>query len=240
MKIVPLKTPIIQPNASLTEVIAAAIHVLPERSIVVVTSKIVALAQGRVVTNGPGEKTRWIKRESEQAFRTKWCYLTLKDGHWCPNAGIDESNADGKLILWPRDPYRAARELRRFLRQHYRRQRVGVLITDSRTFPLRAGVTGVALGYAGFGGLRSYIGRPDLFGRPLKMTRTNVADTLASAAVLMMGEGSEQTPLALVTDAPVRFTDRRVDPTELRIAPDDDMYKKLFEGYKRKKRKKHG
>lgn len=237
MNITAVRTPIFKLYGDLVDFIVRAIPHVPEKSIIVVTSKIVALAQGRVVPNTRGAKVRWIKKESSQHIKTKWCYLTLKDGHWCPNAGIDESNARGELILWPTASQAAAQKLHGDLRKHYGRRNLGVLFTDSRIFPLRAGVTGVALGYAGFKGLRSYIGKPDIFGRKLKLTRTNIADSLASAAVLVMGEGREQQPLALVTDAPVEFTrvpQGKKKDEQLRIDPRDDLYRPLFEGLTRK------
>ncbi len=200
---------------------------LKEGSILCVTSKIVALAQGRVVANTRGAKTRWIKKESEQAIKTKWCYLTLKEGHWCPNAGIDESNANGKLILWPDKSYEVAQTLRKALQKKFRLKKLGILITDSRVFPLRAGVVGVALAYAGFKGLRDYRGKPDLFGKKLALTQTNIADTLASAAVMVMGEGRERQPLAVIESAPVVFVSK-VDPTELCMDPAGDLYRPLF------------
>lgn len=227
MIITPIKSKIFRAAESLDKYIQAHVPTLKEKSILVVTSKIVALSQGRVVENKRGLKTRLIKSESQIALKTKWCYLALKDGHWCPNAGIDESNADGKLILWPEDSYRVAFKLRKKLMQIYHVRQLGILITDSRIYPLRAGVTGVALGYAGFQGLRDYRGKKDIFGRALTMTQTNVADSLACAAVLVMGEGNERIPLAIIEDAPVKFI-AKVDPLELRIDPKIDMYRPLF------------
>src|SRR5205823_3633039 len=100
--------------------------------------------------------------------------------------------------------------------------------TDSKTTPLRWGVTGVALAHSGFEALNSYIGQPDLFGRPLHVTRVNVMDALAAAAVLVMGEGAEQTPLAWLDDLPfVRFQPRDPTPDEiaaLAIGLDEDLY----------------
>ena len=104
---------------------------------------------------------------------------------------------------------------------------LGVLITDSRTVPLRAGVTGVAVGYAGFRGIKDYRGTPDIFGRKFEFSRTNIADGLAAAAVLVMGEGNEQQPLAIIEKAPVEFCDR-VKRAELRINIKEDMYRPLF------------
>ena len=151
------------------------------------------------------------------------------------NAGIDESNAKGNIILLPKDPFTNARKLRLWLRRHYKLKKLGVVITDSRVMPMRAGVVGVALGYAGFKGLRDYRGKKDIFGRRMKFTQTNIADSLATAAILTMGEGKEQQPLAIIEDAPVEFCDK-VNRKELIIAPEDDMYRPLFKISKRKKK----
>ena len=143
------------------------------------------------------------------------------------SAGIDESNAKGKLILLPKDSFKTARNFRNTLRQKYGVKELGVLITDSRTIPLRAGVTGVAVGYAGFHGIKDYRGTPDIFGRKFKFSQTNIADGLAAAAVLVMGEGNEQQPLAMIERAPVEFCDS-VNRAELRIDIQEDMYRPLF------------
>ncbi len=153
--------------------------------------------------------------------------LTVKDGMAMANAGIDDSNGNGKLILLPKDSYKAAEMLRKELSKRYGIKDLGVLITDSRVAPLRAGVVGVALGYAGFKGLRDYRGKYDISRRKLKFTQTNIADTLSSAAILVMGEGSERQPLAVIEDAPVEFT-KKAKRGELVIAPKDDMYGPLF------------
>lgn len=225
-----IKTDIFQEGGDLFSFIARYIPKLAEQSVIVITSKIVALAQGRTVNP---RKISWddlIARESQWAVPTKYCYLTLKEGMIAPNAGIDKSNAAGKWILWPRDSYGAAEDLRKRLRRYYKIKKMGVLITDSRVLPLRKGITGVALGYAGFKGLRSYIGKSDIFGRKLKMSRTNVADGLAAAAVLLMGEAAEQTPLAVIKDAPAEFAAKQ-NKKELRINPAIDLYRPLFERF---------
>lgn len=198
-------------------------------SVIVVTSKIVALSEERtVVIKTPAEKKRLIRGESSwqaSAF-SKW-WLTIRDGTVVVNAGVDDSNGNGKTILLPHDSFAAAARIRTALKKHYRVKDLGVLITDSRISPLRAGVTGVALGYAGFRGVRDYRGTNDIFGRVLKVTQTNVADCLASAAVLMMGEGGEQCPLGIIENAPVVFAER-VSKGELTIPMKDDVYKGLF------------
>lgn len=227
MMIQPIRCQIFQPHQSLVEYIQRFVPSLQEEDVLVVTSKIVALSQGRIVDD-VHRKEEIVREESDVALNTHWCFLTLKDGHWGADAGVDQSNADDRLILWPSHPFDVASMLHSVLRRTFNIKDLGILITDSRVFPLRAGVTGVGIAYAGFQGLRDYRGNTDLFGRTLTMTQTNVVDTLASAAVLVMGEGAECTPLAVIQDAPIVFTDE-VDETALSIDPEQCLYHPLFQ-----------
>ena len=228
MNVTPIKTRIFREKEDLVRFITEHVQALKEGSVLAVTSKIVALSEGRTtVVKNEKEKEQIIRDESEWVEPTKYVYLTMKDGMLLANAGVDESNANGKIVLLPKDSFKAAEQLRIQLLAHYRIKKLGVVITDSRVMPVRAGVVGVAVGYAGFKGLRDYRGKPDIFGRKLKFTQTDVADSLATATTVVMGEGNECTPLAIITDAPVAFTDA-VDPKELVIDPEDDMYRPLF------------
>lgn len=228
MIIRPIKTRVFEEGEDLCSFIAKYIKKIPEKSVMVITSKIVALAEGRTAPAGNHRtKEALIRAESEFAVPTKWVWLTLKDGMVMASAGIDESNANGKLILLPKDSFKTAQVLRKKLQKKYGVKHLGVLITDSRTTPLRAGVTGVALGYAGFRGVRDYRGTRDIFGRKFKFSRTNVADSLATTAVFVMGEGSEQHPLAIIGDAPIEFSEK-INRKELRIDMKDDMYLPFF------------
>ena len=220
-----IKTRIFKEGEDLAAFITHAVPKLKNGSILVVTSKIVALAEGR--TADPKDKEKLIREESEWALQAKHGKITLKDGVLMWNAGIDTSNANGKIVLLPGNSFKAAAKLRAQLKKHYHVKKLGILITDSRIMPLRAGVVGIALGYAGFRGLRDYRGKKDIFGEKYQVTRTDIADSLATAAVLEMGEGSERQPLVVVTDAPVEFTDR-VNKKELLIPFKDDMYSALF------------
>lgn len=229
MQIRTIRTSLFREGQSLNDFLLRYLPPVRERSVVVVTSKIVALAEGRVAAcRTERERVRLIQRESQWSIKTKYTWLTIKDGMVLANAGIDQSNAAGKCVLLPRDSFKSAAIIRRFLINRFGLKRLGVIITDSRVTPLRLGVCGVAIGFAGFRGLRDDRGRPDLFGWRLEMTRTNVADSLAAAAVLLMGEAAERKPLAVIERAPVVFTER-VRRTELRIDPKEDMYRPLFE-----------
>lgn len=224
----PIKTGIFEEGEDLVGFITDHIPHLKKESIVVVTSKIIALSERRTaIVKNAKTKERLIRAESEFAIPTKYVWLTVKDGMVMASAGIDESNANGKLILLPKDSFKTARFLRKALQRKYGVKQLGVLITDSRTIPLRAGVTGVALGYAGFRGVKDYRGTPDIFGRKFKFSRTDVADSLATAAVFVMGEGNEQQPLAIIEEAPIEFCDK-IHHKELYIDIQDDMYRPLF------------
>lgn len=211
---------------------------LNDKSILIVTSKIVSLSEGNVrEIKTSHTREDLIKAESEFAMRTKYTWLTVKDGMVMSSAGIDESNAKGKIVLLPRNSFKTAERLRRGLMKRHHIKNLGVIITDSRLLPLRAGVVGVALGWSGFKGVRDYRGKPDIFGRILKLSRTDLADSLATAAVAVMGEGAEQQPLALITDAPVEFREK-IDRNELSIDIKEDIYQPLFEKIKRIKWRK--
>lgn len=223
-------TRLFQEGEDIVRFIAEHVPSVPEKSVVVVTSKIIALAERRtVVPESEDAKDRLIQAESDKAVKTKYVWLTVKDGMIMASAGIDESNADGKMILLPKDSFASADRIRTALRKHYGVTDLGVIVTDSHTQPLRAGVTGVTLGYAGIKGIRDYRGSKDIFGREFRFSQVNVADSLAAAAVFTMGEGDERKPLAIITDAPVAFADT-VDRAEVSIPLEDDMYLPFFEG----------
>lgn len=227
MLVRPVKTRIFKEGESLPNFIEKYVPKLKENSVLIVTSKIVALAEKRTAPNDPKTKERLIKSESTFALPTKWVWLTLKDGFVIANAGIDESNANGKLILLPKDSFKAAAKIRTEMMKRYKVKNLAVILTDSRIWPLRAGVTGVALGYAGLKGLKDYRKEKDLFGRGFKFETVSVVDGLAAAAVLTMGEGDECIPLAVIEGAPVEFA-TRVKPHELQIPLEDDIYLPFF------------
>lgn len=232
MIVTPIRTRVFREEEDLLAFIAEHVPDVPDGAVLAVTSKIVALAEGR--TAPLSEKEKVIREESEYAHKTKHVWLTVKDGGVIANAGVDESNADGRLILLPRDSFSSAGLIRRDVMRRYGVRRLGVVVTDSRVAPLRAGITGVALGYAGVRGVRDYRGTKDMFGRPFKYASANVADMLASAAVLVMGEGAERQPLALIEGAPVEFASR-IERGEARVSFEDDMYRPFFESAAQKK-----
>ncbi len=233
-----VQTPIIPPSErDLFGILDRHLARLPERSVVAITSKIVAICEGRVRPLAGTDKQALIAEEADRYLPAdpRWgVSLTLKQGLLIATAGIDESNSDGWFVLWPSDAQRSAHAIRAHLAARDGLSELGVVITDSRSTPLRPGVTGVALAHSGFLALNDYVGKPDLFGRPLRMTKVNVMDGLAASAVLVMGEGSECTPLAVLDELPfVTFREGSPSAEELarlRIAPEDDLYAPLLDG----------
>ncbi len=231
MKVQAIKTSVFQEREDLIKFIVKHIPRLKENSVIAVTSKIVAFSQGRTVKNWDKKtKEKLIRAESQWALKTKYVWATLRDGALAATGGIDESNGGGKLVLLPHDSMKVAEAIRKKLKKVYKVNNLGIIITDSRITPLRSGVLGIALGYAGFSGLRYYRGKKDIFGRKMKRTKTNVADGLATACTLIMGEAGEQTPLAIVTQARVEFKEK-IPKHELKIDVRDDMFGPLFKSF---------
>ncbi len=196
-----------------------------EGHILAVTSKIVSLFEHRCVSKSEVDKEELIRKEADHYLgKVAYdCHLTIKFGQLIPSAGIDESNSiDDSYILYPLDPFLSAHKIQRTLKDRYNLENFGVILTDSRTQPLRKGVTGTALSYCGFEGIKDQVGDKDLFGRELKMTKINLADALATSAVLMMGEGADCCPLALIK-ASVEFNNF-ADPKAIFMDLKEDLY----------------
>lgn len=237
MKVTPIKThKITVEDKDLFKILDQYIKDLKENTVVAVTSKIVAICEGRFVEMDKVDKRELIFAEADMVIppeKNRYnVSLTIKNNILIAGAGIDESNGNGFYILLPKNPQESANKIREYLSNKFKLKNLGVIITDSRTTLLRWGVTGVAIAYSGFNPLKDYIGYEDLFGRKFLFEKLNLADCLATTAVLVMGEGSEQTPLAVIEDAPfLDYQDR--NPSEeqlnqLKIDMHDDIYASLL------------
>jgi F420-0:gamma-glutamyl ligase len=233
MKVDAIKTALVTPSSHTIEALLAAhLPKLAEQSVVAVSSKVISLCEGRVVPRADAIKTDLVKQEAErylpaEASRYNQMF-TITRNTLIAVAGIDESNAGDYYILWPTDPQASANRIREFLSEHFGIKNVGVVVTDSTSQPLRRGTTGIVLAHSGFQGLEDYIGKPDLFGRPFAVSQGNTANGLAATATLVMGEGTEQTPLCVMTDVPfVQFQARNPSPEELAalyVNPAEDLF----------------
>ncbi len=240
MEIHPIRTRVVHPpKDNIFEVIAESISTIVERSILVITSKVISIHQGRCVPASNIDRDDLAIREADWFLPRKYVpgrhiLLTLKYHSWVASSGIDASNGNGYWILWPKDPMKLARELYDFVQKHFHVKEFGVLICDSHSIPFRRGTVGFSLAHCGFSPVRDYRGSLDIFSEPLKVTISNYVDGLAAAAVVVMGESGEQTPLALISEhTHIQFSE---DPQEISGNPlfhvplEDDLYAELFTG----------
>jgi coenzyme F420-0:L-glutamate ligase/coenzyme F420-1:gamma-L-glutamate ligase len=213
--------PIIQPGDDLVKIIIGrlrAAHLsLTSGDILVLTQKIVSKAEGAIVdldtcfpsaealklARSCGKDARLVElilQESKKVLRQRADVLITEHrrGWVCANAGIDFSNVPGNCVsLLPRNPDRTARDIRKRIR-HLVRVDVAVLIIDSHGRAFRKGAIGVAVGCAGIAVLKDMRGRKDLFHYRLRSTEIALADELASAASLLMGQANEGIPAVVI------------------------------------------
>lgn len=229
MRVLGLKTPLIKSGDDLPARIARAaeqVGGLRDGDIIVISSKVVATAQGRVrelarvspsararkIAAKSGQDPKFVEIVLREASRvlniSKDVILTLKSGVICANAGVDSSNAPpGHVVLIPTNPNRAARELQRTIARRTN-ARIGVIIADSNVKPLRLGTVGQAIGVAGLEPVIDCRGQYDLYGKPLRMTFRALADQLATAAQAVMGETAEGIPVAVVRGAGIELVEK--------------------------------
>ncbi|MFQ5758292.1 MAG: coenzyme F420-0:L-glutamate ligase [Candidatus Bathyarchaeia archaeon] len=244
-----IRTRLIKPKDDLVGVILDAISrqklTINYGDVLVFASKVVSMAQGRLTrldTINPSEEAKKLaeKYELESCFveAVLWeadkiyggvsgALLTLKNGALIPNAGVDHKNAPkGFVVLWPENPHESAEKIKNEVFERTGRN-VGVLIIDSRVTPLRMGTTGVAIGIAGFNPIRDCRAEKDLYGNRLLITRHALADDLASAAHLVMGEADGRIPAVLAKDVPVSLSEEP-NPNLMLISEKNCLFMNCF------------
>lgn len=239
MQVHAITTPIVHVQDDLDAFLFSNVPQLQERTVLVITSKVVALCEGAVaekVLETRDEKHALVRQQAElytEPHSSRFnLMLTVKNQILAVNAGIDESNADGRYVLFPQQPYQSAANIWDLLRQKHQIKELGVIIIDSKTIPLKWGTIGTALAHCGFQALNNRIGETDLFGKEMQMTQENIVEALAVAANFEMGEVAESRPMALITDIDkVVFQDRpptQEEIAELAISIEDDAYSPIL------------
>ena len=250
MKVKAIKTSIVSPGKDLFSFLEEEVDHLEENSVLVITSKVISYCQNRLVAkDGTDEQKHQLVRQEADFYlephSSKYnLMLSIKGQSLSVNAGIDESNAqlaDGReaFVLWPENLQETTNQIWQFLREKFKVENLGVIVTDSRSIFLRWGVVGMAIASCGFKPLNDQRGVEDIFGREIKMVQENVAEALAVAAVFEMGEVAETKPLAIITDIEkVEFMNRSLNQAELEalgIEKEDDMYGPLLTAVEWKK-----
>lgn len=244
--------PLVQPGDNLGPIIHQAVNeadIKPlDGDIFVIAQKIVSKSEGRLVnlasvnpshraielagvTTKDPRIVELILQESSEILRTRLGMIIVEHrlGFVCANAGIDHSNVKGDeingeewVLLLPKDPDDSASKIRQFLEDAFS-VRLGVMIIDSHGRAWRMGTTGVAIGLAGLPGLVDLRGISDLFGYVLQVTQVGVADELAAAASLVMGQAAEATPVVHVRGFPYPLRESTL--TELLRPREMDMFR---------------
>lgn len=245
MIVTPIKTEVlVPPQDDLLAKIKKSSFNPKEGDVVAITSKVVSIWQGRCLhIDDVPDKDDLIKKEADLYLEREevpgmYTIHTYKEGIIVGSSGIDTSNADGYYILWPKNPQKVAEELLTWIKSTYEIEELYVVITDSHSMPFRRGSGGFALSWAGFDPIYDYRMRKDIFGHEMKVSMVNLPDALAASAVLVMGEGDEQTPIVVIHDAPLiaKEQEHRVSEfLEYKIKMDEDMYAPFFNISKWKK-----
>ncbi len=245
LSVQPLKSRIVQEGDPIFELLSEALSRRHTRlrtgDIIAISSKVVAISEGKIRSLAKVRPTLRAKKLGrkysvsplfaqvvlEEADRilggVTGALLTIKDGDSTANAGVDRKNApEGSVVLWPTNSDASARTLRYSIQTHLRKK-VGVVIVDSRVTPLRLGTVGLAIGCAGIQAVRDLRGIKDLSGRRMEITRQAIADGIAAAAHLVIGEASERTPFVLIRGAPALFRGRS-GIGSAKLAPKDCLY----------------
>ena len=254
-----IKLPLIKENDDLLKIMLEEIRekseTLKEGDIIVIAEKVIATSQGRVVrlsdVSDISERARELAKKYDMDERfvelivressmilggMTHVILARANDFLIANAGIDQSNAgQGKVVLLPKNLNKVVWEYWRALRKEFGIDNLGVIISDSRVQPLRKGTIGIAIATAGFEPVEDLIGKPDLFKRPMEITMRAIADDLTSAAQFLLSEADQQTPVVIIRESNVEFTENPKTTPEM--APEKCLYMNIFSKYLLEKKK---
>ncbi len=246
------KIPLIKPGDNLSKIIVETMKKekvpIEDGDIIVVAQKIVSKAEGRTVKLKdivPSEKAKEIARQTLKDPRLVELILKEtknivkatpeifiienKEGIICINAGIDKSNVSGddSYTLLPEDSDKSARELLSEIAK-LTGKKVAVVICDTYSRPFRRGQVGFTIGIAGIDSFVDYRGQKDLFNYTLKVKNTAIADEIASAAELVIGQGKEAIPVAIIKNLTrVKWT-KETSTKDLLIPKQEDLFKETL------------
>jgi coenzyme F420-0:L-glutamate ligase/coenzyme F420-1:gamma-L-glutamate ligase len=245
--------PLIKPGDNIAKIIVDAAEKnglqLEDGDVIVIAQKIFSKAEGRIVNLMeviPSERAKEIARktgkspkfvelvlrETKNVVKTSSEILLVEDirGLVCINAGIDKSNIEGagNFALLPEDPDASAEKCRREIKTLTGKD-VAVIICDTYSRPFRRGQVNFAIGLAGINPFKDYRGKRDLYGYILKVKNVAVADEIAAAAELLMGQAEEATPVVIFKG--LRYIAEFCEKSsarELKIEKDEDLFKEAL------------
>ncbi len=226
------------------ESLDAAGESLKDGDIVVLAETVVATVQDRIIdlhTITPSTKAKALAAKHEMMPElvelvlqnadeilggVRGVLLTIAHNIILANAGIDLSNAGGNenAVLLPEKPYDFAEMFRSQLISKFGLKNAGVIVSDSHVQPLKKGVIGTAIAVSGFHPVDNCIGRTDLFGHRMRYTNRALADQIVCGVHLVMGECDERVPFVVVRNAPVKYTDDKIDEKEMLMEKSECLF----------------
>ncbi len=234
MQLIPVKTRRVElPKDDLFAVLDESLSSVQEKDVVLISSKIVAIGEGRTVEASMVNKQELVEAEATLCIpRAYWkSPLTVVANAFIGTSGIDESNADGYLVMLPEAPFKSAKEIHAYIKNRFALEKVGVVITDSHSQPLRRGASGISIGFWGFEPVVDHVGKKDLFGRKIQIEQSNLVDGLAAAATVVMGEVDECQPVVIARDVPsLQFTEENRKDIAY-VSPENDTFRVLYERF---------
>lgn len=260
MQLVSFKLPIIKKNDPLLDILIQVIREekksLEDGDIIVISEKVVATSQGRVINLKEVKEISTKAKKLANKYQMEETFvelilseatmilgglphvlLAIVDDFLIANAGIDQSNAGpNNVVLLPANIKEVAWDYWKKLREEFKIKNFGIILADSRVQPLRKGTIGIAIATAGFEPIEDLRGTPDLYGRPMQITMRAIADDLTSAAQFLLNEAAQQTPVVLIRGANVDFTENPKQTTQM--PAEECLYMNIFAKYLLKKQKK--
>ena len=234
MEYIPVKTRIMNPpQDDLFAVFDDYLTDIREGDVILVSSKVVAIHEGRCVPAAEFDKAAYIQETAEVVIpRPYWSSpLTITNHMPVGSAGVDQSNSNGYFTLLPKEPFVSAELIHSYICDKHNIEKIGIIITDSRSVLCRYGAIGAAVSWWGLQPLHSRIGETDLFGRKIKHERSNLVDGLAAGATVVMGEVDECTPIVIARNVPsIEFVEGNTRDT-LFASFTDDTLRILYERF---------
>lgn len=244
--------PLIKPGDDLAKIVVETAKKngvsIDEGDVLVIAQKIVSKAEGRVIRlsevkpSGKAKKLSQVTgkdprllelvlKETKEVLKASQGIIIVEDKRQivCINAGIDKSNVPGKdtFTLLPEDPDKSARRLQSEIFK-LTGKNVAVIISDTYSRPFRRGQVNFAVGIAGLNPFKDYRGKRDLFHHVLRVKNVAIADEIASAAELIMGQGNEAIPVVIIKNLRrVEFSEAH-SIKELEISREEDLFKKTL------------
>lgn len=240
MRLIPIKTDVLKPGQKVFDFfIKHASGKIKNNDLIALSSKLASNEQGGIIELAkikPSKRAFLLARkyalppafcqivinEADKILGgVKGALLTKKDGFVTASAGLDRSNAKkGFALLWPKDREKYLDKLKNALESHFK-IKLGLIMVDSCCSPLRLGTRGLALAISGFVGIIDERKNKDIFGHKMTITRLSLADNLACAANLLMGETNQKTPFVILRGVKVKWSKKpcQILSRELKMNP---------------------